>query len=155
MHAAAIFFTMWFSTVAAPEGAQTGQTVVVSDRAGAEGDSPVAGSHAAGPLQKMYHAVQSRVWPMAGTGYVPGQMPYPVNSWYKHSYLAYRGNYFREGFDYRRQYNYPSHVAHETQCVSCLGGRNAVHQEPIPAPAAEPGRATPMLSQPPKAPLPQ
>jgi len=42
--------------------------------------------------------------------YSPGTLRHPDTSWYKHCYLAYRGNYFgREGHDYLRLFDYPWH----------------------------------------------
>ena len=153
MNAAALCAVMWFTTAAWPGVDETPHPVVVTE-VPSQSETPAV-SQAAGPMQKLCHAVQIRLWPMAGTGYVPGEMPYPAHSWYKHSYLAYRGNYFRDGFDYRRQYNYPSHAAYASQCSACLASGSIAHHEAIPVPVAEPGHAAPSLSQPPRAPQPE
>ncbi len=41
--------------------------------------------------------------------YAPGTLRNPTNSWSKHAYLAYRGNFFLQGYDYRTDRDYPWH----------------------------------------------
>jgi len=49
--------------------------------------------------------------PAVRKSYAPGTLPSPSGSWYKHPYLAYRGNYYTAGYDFRREFDYPWHTS--------------------------------------------
>jgi hypothetical protein len=86
---------------------------------------------------KMVPAVSYRpFYPMVHTDYVPGAMPYPDNSWFKHSYLAYRGNYFCNGYDYQQQFNYPWHHSYGPCCGVSVNRGAPPPAEAIPTPAS-------------------
>lgn len=79
--------------------------------------------------------------------YSPGCLRDPMGSWFKHPYLAYRGNYYRQDFDYYRQLDYPWHATRAP-----AGGlavyRPLPHEaEPLPVPA-EPQAARPPSGKP-------
>jgi hypothetical protein len=79
--------------------------------------------------------------------YSPGCLRDPMGSWFKHPYLAYRGNYYRQGFDYYRQLDYPWHKPH-APARGVAVPRPLPHEgEPLPVPA-EPQAARPRSNQP-------
>lgn len=88
--------------------------------------------------RKLWKSAWGWVTPVSHTGYAPGTLRDPSHSWYKHSYLAFRGNYYVEGYDYLRQFDYPWH---QPRCPSPgmfpAVGRPSGSEE-IPAPPEAP-----------------
>jgi hypothetical protein len=79
------------------------------------------------------------LWPVVRKSYAPGTLPNPSGSWWKHRYLAFRGNFFFEGYDTYWQFDYPWHgtaFARPIRPVAPLAAPPPV--EPIPSPPAEP-----------------
>ena len=76
--------------------------------------------------------------------YSPGTLRHPDTSWYKHCYLAYRGNHYgREGYDYLRQFDYPWHPARSSrQGYVYPGGPPAFTYRGLPQ-ASPPSRVPP------------
>jgi len=85
--------------------------------------------------------------------YVPGTIPNPSGSWSRHAYLAYRGNYFLHGYDYRTGRDYPWHP-----CPSSRRSWPPVVQPPEELPEVvspgPPQLQTDGQTSPPAAPLP-
>jgi hypothetical protein len=113
----------------------------------------------AGPVVDWRQATSAPVRHWIGyvlhSDYSPGCLRDPMGSWFKHPYLAYRGNYYRQNFDYYRQLDYPWHKSRAPT------GGFAVHRplpreaEPLPVPAepqtSQPHNAKPKtLAAPPK-----
>jgi hypothetical protein len=71
------------------------------------------------------------VAPPSPTGHAPGTLRTPTYSWYKHTYLAFRGNYYLDGYDYRRQFDYPWHNTPSSSPPCCVIHRSMPpHIEP-------------------------
>ncbi len=94
-------------------------------------ESPEASAPGVRPGVAVWRAATTWWMPVVRKTYAPGTLPSPSGSWYKHPYLAYRGNFYTTGYDFRREFDYPWHTQRS-------------YQPPLPAqPAVVPHEAAP------------
>lgn len=100
-----------------------------------QAEMPAAGVR---PSAAIWRAATTWWMPVVRKSYAPGTLPSPSGSWYKHPYLAYRGNFYTAGYDYRREFDYPWHTTRA--CQPPLPARPVVVPLEAPPPATDASR---------------
>jgi len=141
MHAALLSFLL---VAGAPHGAAAaeadGETVVTCGRHVSGADCPASSSDHCGSACALWQFTRGVAIP-AHASHAPGTFPNPTGNCWKHAYLAYRGNFYLGGYDYRREFDYPWHKPRCCSPSPLTASARPSRNEEIPSPAPTPANA--------------